>query len=291
MDKAARKAAFRKRRATLLEKAHELSVLCSVPVAVVVFGGPDEAEAQPTVWPAIPEATEILQRYSKLPDNSKGAHKLDKEGFMHQRKEKLQKKVENYKTRNRELEVNLVLNDISLGRRHGLDDLSPELVTSVRSLLDAVRHIVRDRVSLLRSEGGAAAAAAAVPEPVVAASQQEAPIMVPPLAMVPTVENTALAQPPSSLESWLLDPEPPAVAPVASLLPPAPLVEPHATDAVGGVGLDEPFDLYGEPRDGSFLLEMADAIMDDGTGRIQATAEDVDRLLREHGLEQFIKPK
>jgi len=56
-----------------------------------------------------------------------------------------------------------------------------------------------------------------------------------------------------------------------------------------GVGVDDDED-DGFPRGGSYLLEVADAILDDGSGR-QATDEDVDRLLWEHGLESFIKPK
>jgi len=65
-----------------------------------------------------------------------------------------------------------------------------------------------------------------------------------------------------------------------------PAVEPEPPAAAVGAVVDEPLNLYAEPRDGSFLLEMADAIMDDGSGR-QATSEDVDRLLREYGLESF----
>ena len=77
--------------------------------------------------------------------------------------------------------------------------------------------------------------------------------------------------------------EPPMVADAPLLLPAA---EPEPPAAAAGAVVDEPLNLYAEPRDGSFLLEMADAIMDDGSGR-QATSEDVDRLLREYGLESF----
>ena len=96
------------------------------------------------------------------------------------------------------------------------------------------------------------------------------PLMVPPFAMaLPMAADVAVLVPvPHTLQAAVGDP----LAPAA------------------GVGVDDDDKDDGFPRGGSYLLEVADAILDDGSGR-QATDEDVDRLLWEHGLESFIKPK
>ncbi|RLN31039.1 hypothetical protein C2845_PM05G11870 [Panicum miliaceum] len=392
--KGVRQATFRKRRGTLFDKARDLSTLCQVPAAVIVYGG---GEAEPQVWPGVQEVTEILQRYRDLPDPLKEARRLDNEGFMRRRTQKMKRKLDNCRASARRLEVNLILNDISLGRPREFADLPRELTGAVVSALDALRSVTADRVNFLRSE---AARAAALPqqmlEEAVAAALmalQEPPPMVPPVAMAPPIGANAPLVQPAPLQSALVVPPPPqlqeepplAMAPVVAgaplllpapepeppMMPPlamapvlddapldllllllpdpepvppqselvvapapppqeppmvadaplllpapepeplddllllllpeqepvpppmvadAPLLlpaagpEPQATAA--GAVVDEPLNLYAEPRDGSFLLEMADAIMDDGSGR-QATAEDVDRLLREYGLESF----
>ncbi|OEL13574.1 hypothetical protein BAE44_0025407 [Dichanthelium oligosanthes] len=294
MKKIARQAAFRKRRATLIRKAKELSTLCKVPAAVVVYG---RGETEPKVWPGVQEVTEVLQRYRDLPAALKEARKLDNEGFMRRRTQKMKRKLDNCKASARALDVNLIINDISLGRPRKFDDLSPELAAAVVSTLGTLRAVTADRVKFLSSEGAQAALPPPLEESLALMALQEPP-MVPPLAMAaPMVANAPLVQPAPTQSALVVAPpppheEPPMVPPLAMaltvadapLLLPAPEPEPQAIAA--GVGVDEPLNLDFEPRSGSFLLEMADAIVDDGSGR-QATAEDVVRLLREHGLGCF----
>nr|CAB3463851.1 unnamed protein product [Digitaria exilis] len=365
-----RNASFRKRRDTLIQKTRELSILCSVPAAVVVYGG---GEAEP--------------KYRDLPDSSKEAHSLDNVGFMRRRTEKMRRKVEGYRATSVGLEVNLVINDVALGRPREFDEMPRELAGAVVSTLDALRSVIADRVSFLLSAGAdaqAAVAAAALPPPpplpideAAALLALQEPLMVPPLAMAappvvayppqqydlvadallllpapemePELEQSELMVAPAPplllpapepapllLPELVLEPEdprhPPVVippeiaealllllAPEQELAPPpqepepepelapppvqepvivedvppeaVPVPEPQATAAAGvGVGEEEPVDLDFEPRNGSFLLEVADAIIDDGSGRL-ATEEDVDRLLREYGLEHMKPPK
>ncbi|CAN6349655.1 unnamed protein product [Urochloa humidicola] len=359
MQKAVRQATFRKRHATLFDKARDLSVLCGVPAAVVVYG---HGEAEPKVWPGVEEVREILQRHRDLPESLKEAHRLDNEGFMRRRTGKMRGKVESCRAAARRVEVNLVLNEVGLGRRRGLDDLPRDLAAAAVSALDALRNVTADRLNLLRSGGGAAQAAAAaaaalmalqeppmvpplaVAGPMVANAplvqpaqppplppQEEEPPMVTPLAMAPMVAGAPILLPapepePAPPQSELMvapapvEPPPPVAADLPLLLPapepePAPPLQPELVVATvpepeeptmvadaplllpaaepepqniaaAVASVEEALNLEAEPRNGSFLLEMADAIMDDGSGR-QATAEDVDRLLIEHGLERF----
>ncbi|CAD6334709.1 unnamed protein product [Miscanthus lutarioriparius] len=320
MDRPGRRAgrdAFRIRRATLLEKSKELSILCQIPVAMVVYG---PGNAEPAFWPEdLDEAKGIMRRYLELPEASKETHRLDNKGFLRQALKKMGKRFESYKATARQLEVNLILNDISLGRRRNLDDLAPELAAAVRSAVNLLRSSIYERVNSFTS-----AAMAAVPPPLAPqeaatstlVSSQEEPLMVAPLAMAPPmVANSplfVLPSPPLEPELLLVPPQEPLMEPLQEplMVPPFAMALPMAADvpvlvpvphtlqaAVGdplapaaGVGVDDDDRDDGFPRGGSYLLEVADAILDDGSGR-QATDEDVDRLLWEHGLESFIKPK
>jgi hypothetical protein len=58
-----------------------------------------------------------MQKYLELPEASKEMHRLDNKGFLRQGLKKMGKRFESYKATARQLEVNLILNDISLGRR------------------------------------------------------------------------------------------------------------------------------------------------------------------------------
>ncbi|CAD6273012.1 unnamed protein product [Miscanthus lutarioriparius] len=308
---AARDATFRMRRATLLEKAKELSIICQIPVAMVVYG---PGNAEPAFWPEdLDEAKGIMRRYLELPEASKETHRLDNEGFLRQALKKMGKRFESYKATARQLEVNLILNDISLGRRSNLDDLAPELAAAVRSAVNLLRSSIYERVNSLTSAAMEAVPPQLAPEEAATAmlvSSQEEPLMVAPLAMAPPmVANSplfVLPPPPLDPELLLVPPQEPLMAPLQEplMVPPFAMAPPMAADvpvphtlhaAVGdplapsaGVGVEDDED--GFPRDGSYLLEVADAILDDGSGR-QATDEDVNRLLWEHGLESFIKPK
>jgi len=161
VQKSERQASFRKRRSTLFDKARDLSILCQVPAAVIVYGG---GEAEPQVWPGVQEVTEILRRYRDLPDSLKEARSLDNERIMRRRTEKMRRKLDNCRASASRLEVNLILNDISLGRRREFADLPRELTGAVVSGLDALRSVTADRVNCLRAEEvdavGAPAAAA-----------------------------------------------------------------------------------------------------------------------------------
>ncbi|KAF8762684.1 hypothetical protein HU200_009213 [Digitaria exilis] len=351
-----RNASFRKRRDTLIQKTRELSILCSVPAAVVVYGG---GEAERKFWPEDPEEVkQVMRRYRDLPDSSKEAHRLDNVGFMRRRTEKMRRKVESYKATSVGLEVNLVINDVALGRPREFDEMPRELAGAVVSTLDALRSVIADRINFLLSGGAdaqaAAAAAAALPPPpplpideaaapvvaypppqsgVVAdalfllpapelepepeqselmvapapplllPAPEPAPLLLPELVLEPEdPHHPPIVIPPEIAEALLLllapepevaPPPPPAQEPVIveDAPPEVPVPEPQATAAAGvGVGEEEPVDLNFEPRNGSFLLEVADAIIDDGSGRL-ATEEDVDRLLREYGLEHMKPPK
>jgi hypothetical protein len=128
-DKRKRQETLRKRRNTLLEKAKELATLCDVAVAVVVYNHGEAAV--PVTWPSPARTKEILERYVTLPDFAKA--QMNAESFVRQRVDKVVRTFNGLKLGNRDRNVDLILNEISLGRRHTLDDLTPEFAAAVRS--------------------------------------------------------------------------------------------------------------------------------------------------------------
>ncbi|XP_062180653.1 agamous-like MADS-box protein AGL80 [Phragmites australis] len=178
-------------RFTLLAKAEELAALCDVRVAVVMHG---PSETEPTVWPAVPEATDILHRYANLPDSSKDRSTLDYEGYLRQRIEKLRKEVDNDKIANRDRDINLIIHDLMLGCGQNIDDMSPELLADINSVLETRMKVATDRINFLCSEGAPAKLLRPPRDAELVTASQEPP-MCPPLVVAPMVEGAPLALP------------------------------------------------------------------------------------------------
>jgi hypothetical protein len=233
-DKKKRQAALRKRRATLLEKAKELSTLCDIAVAVVVYchGSP-----VPVTWPSPEETKEVLERYVALPDFAK-AH-MNVEAFLRKRVAKVVKTLKSLRLGNRDRHIDLCFNEISLGRRHSLNDLTPELAVAVQAAYVARLEIVARCIN----KG-------------------------------PVFQATSAAAPPETGAALVQVPQEPPVAPPPEMVP-------VVADALTALF---PGELDGQPCHGSFLVEMVQAIMDDGSGRnIVPTVDDMMRIMMEHG--------
>jgi hypothetical protein len=140
-----------------------------------------------------------MQKYFELPEASKEMHRLANVDFLCQALKNMGKWFKGYMATARQLEDNLILNDI----------MALELAAAVRSKVDLLKSSVHKRLNSLTS-----AAAAVVPSllaleeavaPVLVSWQQE-PLMVAPLAMAPPmVVNTPLfVQQPPPLEPVLL---------------------------------------------------------------------------------------
>ncbi|XP_071713399.1 agamous-like MADS-box protein AGL80 [Rutidosis leptorrhynchoides] len=59
-DERVRKVTFKKRKTSLLKKAHELKTLCDVDMCLVMYENDD---GPPSVWPSVPEARRVIKRY------------------------------------------------------------------------------------------------------------------------------------------------------------------------------------------------------------------------------------
>ncbi|XP_052136247.1 MADS-box transcription factor PHERES 2-like [Oryza glaberrima] len=150
-NNAARRVTLRRRRAGLVKKVTELSILCSVQASIVVYNI-DEA-GDPVVWPSIEEAKNM---WSKLMDMSEATQKKwmqDSKTLLRQQILKLQKKLDNLKAENYKREITNIISEIRGGRRKNLDDLSPEMVKNVKLEVAKHREVIRNRIVELRAQG------------------------------------------------------------------------------------------------------------------------------------------
>uniref|UniRef100_A0A0D9VEZ5 MADS-box domain-containing protein n=1 Tax=Leersia perrieri TaxID=77586 RepID=A0A0D9VEZ5_9ORYZ len=66
LNDAQRRATFKKRLKGLTKKATELATLCGVEMCLIVYG--EGAVEATEVWPSVPEATSVLERFKAMPD-------------------------------------------------------------------------------------------------------------------------------------------------------------------------------------------------------------------------------
>ncbi|KAK1692695.1 hypothetical protein QYE76_009392 [Lolium multiflorum] len=174
-DEKRRKATLRKRLPIVVKKARELSILCNIPVCLIVYR---PGEARPVVWPSPEAASNVVRRYRDLPDLDSCKNNLDIIDFLKQRNEKVRVKLSNVQRQTRDVEINLVLVDFLAGRRKSFDDLPIDIVTAVGSRVQDKLQAVKARLQELRS----AAAPALLPPP------PPAPVDVPMVDSLPMVQ-------------------------------------------------------------------------------------------------------
>nr|ASZ79980.1 MADS89 [Bambusa multiplex] len=144
-----RRTTFKKRRKGLMKKAQELSTLCDVKACVVVYG---EGEAQPEVWPSVPAARSILERFKAMPELDQCKKMMTQEGFLRQRITKLREQLQKSQRENRERETRLLMHDAILGRRPGLMGLTIEELTSLGWMVEMSLKSVQGRIEHLRGQ-------------------------------------------------------------------------------------------------------------------------------------------
>ncbi|KAF0920584.1 hypothetical protein E2562_035728 [Oryza meyeriana var. granulata] len=148
---AKRRTTFRKRLKGLTKKASELATLCGVDTCLVVYG---EGEAQATeVWPSVPEATGVLERFKAMPQLDRYKKMTDLEGFLKERIGKLLEQRKKARCDADESETKLLLVEALDGRRVGLEGLTIEQLTSLGWMADARLKIVNERLEKLRGQG------------------------------------------------------------------------------------------------------------------------------------------
>uniref|UniRef100_A0A0E0LUT2 MADS-box domain-containing protein n=1 Tax=Oryza punctata TaxID=4537 RepID=A0A0E0LUT2_ORYPU len=151
INDAKRRAAFKKRLKGLKKKASELSILCGVDTCLMVYG---EGEVQATeIWPSVPAAMGILERFKAMPQLNRYKKTMDLEGFIKERVDKLQEQLHKVRRDADESETKLLLVEALDGRHLGLEGLTIEKLTSLGWMADAQLKIVNNRLQKFREQG------------------------------------------------------------------------------------------------------------------------------------------
>ncbi|KAJ4745391.1 AGAMOUS-like MADS-box protein [Rhynchospora pubera] len=140
-----RRATFKKRKASLIKKALELSTLCHVDVCTVISQGPHDRN--PETWPAGEDAMQILSRFSAIPDAEKSKRMVNLESFLLQQIEKIQVQLGKVQSENCELETGILLHEVFQGQSSIADVASIEMIVNLGAVVEMRLKEIDKRIS------------------------------------------------------------------------------------------------------------------------------------------------
>ncbi|XP_062200240.1 agamous-like MADS-box protein AGL80 [Phragmites australis] len=147
-----RRAAFKKRCKGLMKKASELATLCDVKVCVLVY---EEGEAQPEVWPSVPEARRLINRFKTMPEVGSLKKMQNQEDFLCNRTSKLYDQVCKSHLENHERETKYLLHESMVGHRQGFHGVSVKELTNLGSMVETKIRNAKARLKQLVGGQGA----------------------------------------------------------------------------------------------------------------------------------------
>ncbi|PRQ24035.1 putative transcription factor MADS-type1 family [Rosa chinensis] len=108
-----RRNTFKKRNKGLLKKVYEITALCDIKAAAVIYS-PFEVESK--VFPSHPEVHQMLTRFQDMPEMDKTRNMVNQETFLRQQIDKIQEKIIKLKRDNQEKQITQVMFDCLKGK-------------------------------------------------------------------------------------------------------------------------------------------------------------------------------
>lgn len=144
-----RKACQKKRMAGLLKKAHEVSTLCDVESATIVYC---PGEKEPTVWPPSYEnVKETVEKFLGKPEVERRKYSVTHEGFLAEKVKKKQAKFNQMKKKNDDMEFQTLL--ASLTHHHHKEmnyrELDSTQSNAVVTFGDAMKEKLKEKLQKL----------------------------------------------------------------------------------------------------------------------------------------------
>ncbi|CAI9103364.1 OLC1v1001829C1 [Oldenlandia corymbosa var. corymbosa] len=220
-----RKASYKKRKRGLMKKVKELSTLCGIDAAAVLYGPYDE---KPEVWPEDPTAlNQVLARFKAVPASEKGKRMVDQEIFTRQRIEKTKEQIQKIMRDSRETEIRLFI-DQCLSGENNPESLKSHDCNDVGFILKRNVAEITRRLAVLKKQDGNGEGGAAADD---AGGLPQGGDNVPPPALIPALPAPIPAFP---------APIPSPVAPIPA--PPAPIPAPPAEISMMAMLMDPQMD-------------------------------------------------
>ncbi|CAN0879306.1 Agamous-like MADS-box protein AGL80 [Linum grandiflorum] len=156
----ARKAYFRKRRAALIKKVEELSILCDVPGMCVIYSPyedpsplrPLQPPEPPTIWPSRESAVQLLQRFMDLSRVERCKKMLNQLEYLRELIVKAEEKQKRELKKIRDMELSILMDEVRYGK--GLEELDIEQRISLAGLIKDKIQEVRRRMQFLGATQG-----------------------------------------------------------------------------------------------------------------------------------------
>jgi hypothetical protein len=146
-----RKATFKKRSIGMKKKARELSTLCGVDVCYVMYYPEGESSQVPEVYPSIPEAIRVIDRFRSTPELDRCKKKIGGEDYIRERISKLQEQLCKARRDTHRHETKLLLHDVLAGGRQSLAGLHIEQLASLGWMADNYMKKVGDCIASNKS--------------------------------------------------------------------------------------------------------------------------------------------
>ncbi|KAM5548607.1 hypothetical protein ABKV19_000162 [Rosa sericea] len=108
-----RRNTFKKRKKGLLKKVYEITTLCDIKAATVIYS-PFEAELK--VFPSHLEVHQMLTRFRDMPEMEKTRNMVNQETFLRQQIDKIQEQIRKLKRDNQEKQITQVMFDCLKGK-------------------------------------------------------------------------------------------------------------------------------------------------------------------------------
>ncbi|KAL8097193.1 hypothetical protein AgCh_030345 [Apium graveolens] len=135
-DEKKRKESLRKRKAGLLKKMSELTILCGMEAAVVVCNREDN---EPTVWPSKEEAKATINKFLDRSEVERKSRSHNTKSLFAQKCKRLKNKAERLKERNDRRILQAQITSIYDGKIRGLNGRSNKALIRPRLVLHSFR--------------------------------------------------------------------------------------------------------------------------------------------------------
>nr|ACI05252.1 type I MADS box transcription factor [Petunia x hybrida] len=144
MDIVSERALFARKIQSLYKKAQEISTLCDVKVAIVIF---KNGENTPIVWPSQAVAEEIARTFRNTDEVQKIKKLVKHENYL---LEKLQDRAENFRKKTEEIEMELLFNQLVEGKN--INELDARQIKGLKKLFVIKKAKVAERKKQLNKE-------------------------------------------------------------------------------------------------------------------------------------------
>ncbi|XP_051149457.1 agamous-like MADS-box protein AGL80 [Andrographis paniculata] len=135
-----RNSTLKRRLDGLYKKAHELSVLCGVDIAVIIH---DSGEGNTMLWPSPDKVINDVDKFLSLPDQERLKKMVLQENYLMDKVKDMTERVSELRQKNEETEMGFVLNQLINGKN--LNELDTRQLNSVYQLVDKKLKNVQTR--------------------------------------------------------------------------------------------------------------------------------------------------